>query len=145
MRPSTALVGSNATSPDTALVRATQIRLLYQNTGAGLKSGLVRASIILAVIRALGSLPTSVVEWGGVTVAWIGWGFILNFLYQKANPDDSQLTPWDHRAAFGCAVAGIAWASIGLCLLEPKARRVETLFIAIICLMAVGVYAGYTC
>lgn len=128
-----------------ALVQVRQIRLLYQNLEYGVKLSFIAAVAILLAIGARGPLPVSVMWWGTATILWLGAGYVVHVLYLRARPEDSALGEWGKRAAGGTAIAGAIWGSIGFCSLDPTTQGLEPLFVAVACLLAIGVFAGYFC
>lgn len=125
-------------------IRIQQVRLLYANLRDGLRLSCSGLILVMVAVRIMGPVPRSVKWWGGVTLAWILVGFVMHWLYRRLATEDN-LLPWAQRAAFGSAIAGVLWGSIGFCLLDPATRELEPLFIAVVCLVALGVYAAYAC
>lgn len=126
------------------LIRTQQVRLLYTNLRDGLRLSCLGLILVVVSVRILGPVPISVRWWASLTLAWILAGFVMHWLYRRQATDDN-LLPWAQRAAFGSGIAGVLWGSIGFCLLDPAAKSLEPLFIAVVCLVALGVYAAYAC
>lgn len=145
--PATASPTPSADVPDASTavaIHTQQIRLLYENLRAGLWLSGSALIMVLVAVRMMGPLPRSVFWWGSLTLAWIGMGFLLHAIYRR-QATDATLHGWAVRAAVGSAIAGVFWGGIGFCLLDPEARPLAPLFIAVVCLVALGVYAAYAC
>jgi len=130
---------------DEITLRAQMVRLLYGNLDLGVKLGAAAALLVLFAAWLTGPLPTSLKWWAGINFAWIAMGYVLGRVYKASAPSDHEMDRWARQSAIGCAIAGTIWGAIGFCLLDPGARPLEPVFLAIICAMSIGVYTGYAC
>ncbi len=120
------------------LVRAEQVRIIYQSLPGGMAPGLVGA-LLLTLLLYPGVPPTHGLLWlmGYFTATLLVFCLWLWHRYSRPGPGDVQT--WARRLIFALLLLGLVWGAAGLVLFENDLTRQLLLAFALLLVSLTGV------
>lgn len=113
-----------------ALIRAEQIRLLYEQAPSALIATNILGVLVVVVLWREVS-PTLLLPWEAALLTLTAWRLWLRSAYFKAEPSAELAGTWARRFLVGSLVSGVIWGCVGL-FPVPEGAILERMFVVFV-------------